>query len=325
MPRPTKRAQQLKRIAPLAIEDTKRRKLTKQVENERAYRIRQRQEDDFWNEYESDLVRDSSSDESSNKSSDESSSEEFSSDERRKGNSDERKGTEAQEGTHEREGKEVQEGTHKLILPVFKSGDGDYLRAVRGTGSLSTTKRERRRIREREKTSSESLPIMTMFARQQARGSEENTSEALPLVHENKSDRVKLENAAKDMSLVLRLKKEQIKRYGTPLIPQSNLYLRHQMVQSFLWMQLKNNTLVHRRRLGVLVAQRFNKGSYTGRRIIQWEKEWISTGKISETKAGKNKHTLSWMDDEDLILAVKTWAKGEGNGKFFNITAELFN
>ena len=80
--------------------------------------------------------------------------------------------------------------------------------------------------------------------------------------------------------------------------------------------QSKDNQGVKRRDLATMVAQRFNRGHHTGRRIIHWEKEWISTGKISETKAGKNKHTLSWMDDEDLVLAVRAWAKGEGDGQY---------
>ena len=83
-------------------------------------------------------------------------------------------------------------------------------------------------------------------------------------------------------------------------------------------MQLKqetNNPGVTRRSLATMVAQRFNRSCYTGRRIIHWEKEWIATRKISSTKAGKNKHTLSWMDDEDLVMAIKSWAKGEGDGK----------
>ena len=49
------------------------------------------------------------------------------------------------EGFEERQAKQ---GTDNPGLSVFH---GDYLRAVRGTGSLSTEKRERRRIRELEK------------------------------------------------------------------------------------------------------------------------------------------------------------------------------
>lgn len=85
------------------------------------------------------------------------------------------------------------------------------------------------------------------------------------------------------------------------------------MVQSFLKMQLRQDIKnsyqnITRRNIATMVAQRFDRGQHTGRRIIHWEKEWISTRCISETQAGKNKHTLSWMDNKDLVMAVKAWA-----------------
>ena len=40
--------------------------------------------------------------------------------------------------------------------------------------------------------------------------------------------------AVHDLSELMQLKTEQLKKYRAVLIPQSNLYLRHQMVQSFL-------------------------------------------------------------------------------------------
>lgn len=79
--------------------------------------------------------------------------------------------------------------------------------------------------------------------------------------------------------------------------------------------QEKDNQGIIRRSLATMVAQRFNRGRYIGRQIIHWGKKWIATRKISSTKARKNKHTLSWMDDEDLVIAVRSWAKGEGDGK----------
>ncbi|MCJ1261209.1 hypothetical protein MMC22_001073 [Lobaria immixta] len=64
MPRLSKRKQQLAKIAPLVLESIKRRKIATQMEREEAFRIRQRQEDDFWDEYKSDLGGYSSSEES---------------------------------------------------------------------------------------------------------------------------------------------------------------------------------------------------------------------------------------------------------------------
>lgn len=116
----------------------------------------------------------------------------------------------------------------------------------------------------------------------------------------------------------MRLKTEQLKKYEAVLIPHSNLYLRHQMVQSFLLMQLrqeKDNPGVARRSLATIVVQRFNRGRYTGRRIIHWKKEWIVTRKISSIKVGKNIHTLSLINDKDRVISVESWTKRKGNSK----------
>lgn len=115
IPRISKRKQHLAKRAPLVVEGNKRRNDTK----DRAFRIQQREEEDFWDEYESDFVRDSSSDESS-------------SDGEEKEVDGQNRCEESQEETD----------TYKPGLSVFNSGSGDYLCAVRGTGSLSTKKRE---------------------------------------------------------------------------------------------------------------------------------------------------------------------------------------
>ena len=131
MPRISKRKQHLAKIAPLVVEGNKRRKDFRQIEKDRTFRIRQREDDDFWDEYESDLVRDSSSDKSSSDGEEEE--------------------LDGENGCEERQ---EETGTSKPGLSVFHLGSGDYLRAVRGTGSFSTEKRERRRIRELEKAAS---------------------------------------------------------------------------------------------------------------------------------------------------------------------------
>ncbi len=144
MPRVSKRKQHLAKIAPLVVEGNKRRKDIRQIEKYRAFRIRQREEKDFWDEYESDLVRDTSSDESSSDGEEEEEEED--------------------EGCEERQ---AETSTDNSGLSVFHSGSGDYLRVVRGTGS-----RERRRIRELEKAASNSQFIKTMFATQNFRTSQ---------------------------------------------------------------------------------------------------------------------------------------------------------
>ena len=78
----------------------------------------------------------------------------------------------------------------------------------------------------------------------------------------------------------------------------------------------KDNPYLNRRQLARIVVQSFNKRSYTGRRIIQWERSWVKDRVILNTKAGNQKGDLSWMDDEDLVLSIKDWAKKEGESKF---------
>lgn len=52
-----------------------------------------------------------------------------------------------------------------------------------------------------------------------------------------------------------------------------------------------------------MVAQRYNGSRFNVRRIINWN-EWIDTEKISGTKAKENKHKLSLIDNEDLVIAA---------------------
>ena len=89
--------------------------------------------------------------------------------------------------------------------------------------------------------------------------------------------------AVHDLSELMRLKTEHLKKYGKVLIPQFNLYLRHQMVQSFLWMQLRqgmDNAGVTGRSLAIMAAQRFNRGRYTSRQIIHLEKNGFQLEKF---------------------------------------------
>lgn len=153
---------------------------------------------------------------------------------------------EEEEADGDEGGKERQEetGTSKPGLSIFHSGSGDYLRAVRGTGSPSTEKRERRWIRKLEKAASNTQSVKTMFAAQLLRTSQNliptiDSTVSQPL---NEKDNQEVsetkENinarAAHDVSELMRLKTEQLEKYGAVLIPQSNLYLRHQMILSFL-------------------------------------------------------------------------------------------
>ena len=67
----------------------------------------------------------------------------------------------------------------------------------------------------------------------------------------------------------------------------------------------KDNPGLDRQSLAQIVAQSLNRRAHTGRKIIQLERSRMKTRNIPCTKAGKHLHTVSWMEDEDLILAIK--------------------
>lgn len=72
------------------------------------------------------------------------------------------------------------------------------------------------------------------------------------------------------------------------------------------------------RSLATIIVQRFNRNCYTNHKIIQGEKKWIATRKISSIKAGKNKHTLSEINDKNFVIAIKSWAKSEKDNKYLH-------
>ena len=78
--------------------------------------------------------------------------------------------------------------------------------------------------------------------------------------------------AVHDLSKLLRLKTTQIDKYGHVLNHKSNLYRRHLMVQSFLWMLLnkeKDNLGLNRQNLAQIVANSFNRRVYTERKFTK--------------------------------------------------------
>ena len=54
-----------------------------------------------------------------------------------------------------------------------------------------------------------------------------------------------------------------------------------------------------------------------GRKIIQWERSWVKQRVIPNTKAENKRGDLSWMEDEDLVLSIKDWAKKTGESKCY--------
>ena len=170
------------------------------------------------------------------------------------------------------------------IQPVCKDNAGEYLRGIRGCGSSATEKRERRRKRDMEKSASTTRSIVDIFSAQLNKNQSRDEcilSASLPTISSPKSTGKEVREtrfgsqtrAIHDLGELLRLKTVQMDRYGHVLAHKSDLYLRHQMVQRFLWMQLnkKDNPGLNRQILAQNIAKSFNRRAYTGWKIVQWE------------------------------------------------------
>ena len=324
-----KRKQQLSYITARSLESRKHRKVDYENQRKKEILRRQRQEEDYWDVFE-DYNSESSSDESdcNEPSPDEPSSDEEEEEVMR----DNGREKVTHEGLGDDEGGAQLEIEERTFEPTWRSDAGGYLRGVRGCGSSATEKREKRRKKELGKSASHTRSIVDMFSAKHTHNrlhhSASPSDPSPPPISSQKSSAKVIEvvetkfelqtRAAHDLGELLRLKTRQIDKYGYELSHKSNFYRRHQMVRSFLWMQLnkeKNNPQLNRQGLARLVAQSFNKRRYTARKVVQWERSWVQLRVIPNTKAGNKKGDLSWMDDEDLVLSIKDWAKKTGESK----------
>ena len=248
-----KRKQHLSSITNRSLESRKQRKVNNEIQRKKEILRRQREQEDYWNEYE-DYSLDSSSDESD---CDEPSLDSLSFDDEREAvmeDSGKEKGT--REGLGDDEGGGLLEEYKRILKPVWKKAAGSYLRGVRGCGSSAKENREIRRKKELEKSASQTRSIVDMFLAQQDKRhspSQPTFSAPNPSSFMVKKVETKFElrvQAAHDLGELLHLKTQQIEKYGQELSPKSNYYCRHQMVRSFLWMQLnkkKDNPYLNRR------------------------------------------------------------------------------
>lgn len=124
---------------------------------------RQREEEDYWDEYE-DYNLDSSSDESD---CDEPSPDLPSSDEEKEElTRDDRRGKGTHEGLRDDEGGVLLVIGERPFEPAWRSDAGGYLQGVRGCGSSATEKQKKRRNKELEKSASQTRPIVDMLSTQ---------------------------------------------------------------------------------------------------------------------------------------------------------------
>ena len=231
----SKKRKQINFATARSLESRKRRKVDKENQRKKAILRKQREEEDYWDEYE-DYSLDSSSDESECDGSSlhlPSSDEE---EEERGGTKDNRKEEGTREGLGDDEGGVLLETRKHIFEPVWRDDAGGYLRGVRGYGSLATREREIRRKKELEKSASRTRSIVEMFSAQQNKGQPSSnplSSSDLPQSTFSKVGK-KVETqfelkkqAAHDLEELFRLKIQQIDKYGYELSLKSNYYCRH--------------------------------------------------------------------------------------------------
>jgi hypothetical protein len=216
---------------------------------------------------------------------------------------------------------------------------GKDIRGTRGTGSKSTEKRARRHQRELEKAASQSYSIVGLFERQRSLGlsmEAQDGTRAVPLQDiERGTPKASLtacqtkenarHDALQDLKRFLSLKGEQKRKYGKLLTPGKDFHRRHLMVASFLMLQQRKHEFQDRSRraLSAIVAKSFGRGAHTGLKIVRWEKSWVEERTIPESKAGKHRQGISWMNDEEVLLAVQQFVKTQGEGQFEKVFTPL--
>ena len=232
----------------------------------------------------------------------------------------------------------------KTILPRHEKETKDKLRGVWGTGSKSTEMRARREKKEQKLAVSTCYSLASMWKRQQDlqisikdtsfnkdTSSNQDVSVSIPSMRamvprasspplipktpiEIKKDR---EIASAKLDKLLKLPTVQKTEYGAVLDPCNSFHLRHRMVQSFLWIIQKRDQFpgTTERQLAYMVARSFNRGNHTSKKIIQWTNSWVNKGIIPKTQSGQHKHNFSWMDDEDVELAVREFICQQGESK----------
>jgi len=138
------------------------------------------------------------------------------------------------------------------------------------------------------------------------------------------------DRALDDLIRLFKSKPEQIKKYGHILYPESDFDRRHRMVRSFLYRQKEKDenpqsSPESRQEMAKEVAKDYNRRGYTGRKIVQWEKEWVQNRKIPESKAGKHKVSLSLLDDEATLCAIRDFMKSQNDGRYNQLSWLLGN
>jgi len=218
-------------------------------------------------------------------------------------------------------------------MPIHWNDNADNnLRGLWGNGSKSTQKRARRTQRQLKLAASQSYSIAGLFERQeQLQLYTKDTSSDVqgekdvpracspPPAPNNISNTEEAQRTAvAKLDRLLLLPTEQQRKYGSVMNPRSSFYLRHRIVQSFLWLQLRRSQFPGKtqRELAYITAYSFKRGLHTGKMIVKWAKSWVGDQTIPNTHAGRHKHNFTWMDDEDVIFAVCGFIRQQGESVY---------
>ena len=199
----------------------------------------------------------------------------------------------------------------------WKEGVGQSLKRPYGSGSESTAKRRRRHQRELTQEASSCLNIVALFKRQQDLGL------GIPVANEPISQEMQRDTresnrkAMEDIERLIRLKTEQIQKYGRVFSPGTDFYRRHCMVKNFLCLQKQHEDVSGktRREIAETVAATFGRRQHTAKKLDKWAKEWVLKRVIPESKAGKHKARLSWLNDEGILCAIQDFTRSQGECK----------
>lgn len=63
------------------------------------------------------------------------------------------------------------------------------------------------------------------------------------------------------------------------------------------------------------IARSFRRGVYFARKIVTWERTWISERTIDEGRRSCFGKSKSWFEDEGVQLAIREWLSGAGESE----------
>jgi len=189
----------------------------------------------------------------------------------------------------------------------YKEGADSKLRGLYGKGSLATTKRKAREQRERSEIASKCYSIVDMFKKPPSERSRTTNPGTANSLAESRKD------AQSEIEDLLRLKTKMTEKFGPDGL-QGATRRRYELVRSFFWAEQQSPNLT-RKEIALRVANSFNRGEHTARKILIWEKQWVMNREIEPTKHSSSAHSVSILDDEGALLAAREYISGAGDSK----------